>query len=121
MTSDLRIAKRTALHHNSDSRSQGIKHLPNFYHLPSAKTITDLGIGVPCRYTPNLFQRRLTEVAFWARQEAGFWVPYVTLAPLPGTSGSCSGGITSLSTKMEEQHLSPILINEEGAMITMLI
>ncbi|MED6132768.1 hypothetical protein PIB30_021895 [Stylosanthes scabra] len=29
---------------------------------------------------PNLFQRRLTEVALWARQEASFWVPYVTVS-----------------------------------------
>ncbi|MED6108370.1 hypothetical protein PIB30_023286 [Stylosanthes scabra] len=50
--------------YDQDSRSQGIKHLSNFYHLPPAKTLTDLGIEVLCRYTPNLFQQRLMEVAF---------------------------------------------------------
>ncbi|MED6156968.1 hypothetical protein PIB30_019090 [Stylosanthes scabra] len=31
----------------------GMTYLPNFYHLPPAKTLTDLGIGVPCKYNPT--------------------------------------------------------------------
>ncbi|MED6132187.1 hypothetical protein PIB30_016826 [Stylosanthes scabra] len=70
--------QKTSYKYDHESTGSGIKHLPNFHNLPPAKILADLGIGVPCRYTPESIPAKTYEGSLWAHRKAGFWVPLVT-------------------------------------------
>ncbi|MED6179710.1 hypothetical protein PIB30_003034 [Stylosanthes scabra] len=47
--------------YNNKIINRGIEHLPNFHYLQLAKTPTDLGIGVPYRYTSQPVPEEITD------------------------------------------------------------